>query len=458
MRTCDLIVIGGGAAGINAARGPASKGWDVVMIEEAFMGGTCTNIGCMPSKSLLTSAHHLKHFMNSETYGISAESIHFDWDQILKNKDDLVMSLRQGAEGFVSVFPSVSILQGRAGFIAPHTIEVNGTQLQSDRIVIANGARSNIPPISGLEGTPYLTSTTAMELRKLPSSMAIMGGGIIAAEFAQLFQSFGVKVTIFEMNDHLVSNLDSDIRSYTLDMLKNEGVSVFTGTAIQRVAYDHNHFILSTKSKQTSNEFHSESLLVATGRKPNSDLLNLEITGIQTDERGFIIVDSNYSTNVSGVWAIGDVIGGAMLTHKAREDGNMLARHLVDGYIPNYSSSSSIPGVIFTDPEIAYCGLTEEQARNKYKKIEVKLFPFGHIGRARATQSDFGFIKLIVDYATSKILGAHIVGSRAGEIIHEIVAIMRYHGTYSDIQNMIHIHPTYSEGLLSVSTLFDKSE
>ncbi len=457
MKNFDLIIIGGGAAGISTARAPAEKGWQIAMVEQEFMGGTCTNFGCMPTKALLSSAHLLHKIKKASEHGIRISQASGDWSSIKKRKDKLIRKLRSGSEKFPQKYPNITLFRGEASFKSPHQIVVNEETLEADRIVIAAGARSAVPPIPGLDEIDYMTSREALDLESLPEKITILGGGVLAVEFAQIFNRLGTKVSIIEMNDTILANLDPDISKLFSEVLKDEGIEILTNAKVNQVSARHQQILLHLDTSDGERSIQTNSLMIAAGRKPNSDLLNLEAADIAVDKRGFIKVDDAYATSKEGVWAIGDIIGGAMFTHKARHDGLYLAKHLV-----NKKKISNrhflVPWAVFTDPEMASVGITEQEADNKEISYEVYSVPFKKIGRAKVTENTEGFIKMIAEKPGKRIIGAHIIGEQAGEIIHEFVYAMDNGGTVADIQDMIHIHPTLSEGIFNTAMLSESDD
>ena len=455
MKKYDLIVVGGGAAGITASRGPASQGWQVAMIEKEYMGGTCTNVGCMPTKALLASAHFLHRAKHADAYAIEISGACAHWPNVQKRMQKFVESLRAGSEKFPQQFDNMTLYRGEARFTGPHTLIVNDTEISADKIIIASGARSFIPPIRGLDTVDYLTSTSALALKSAPEHLFILGGGVLSVEFAQIFSRLGSKVTIVEQNDQILGNFDDDIASELTRLLAEEGIHILTGHTVSEVKNQDSGVDIILSHKSGERTLTASALMVATGRKPNSDLLNLESAGIKTDDRGFIVTDHSFQTSAEGVWAIGDILGGAMFTHKARHDGMLMSRYLVSGRSID-NRNRIIPFAVFTDPEIAVIGESEKSAEKKQIQYTKRKLPYGKIGRAGASTKTSGFIKILANEDTKNIIGAQIMGENAGDIIHTIAMAMRLGGTIEDLQDMIPIHPTYAEGLYSTALLFEE--
>jgi dihydrolipoamide dehydrogenase len=449
----DLIVIGGGAAGITASRGPASQGWQVAMIEKEYMGGTCTNVGCMPTKALLASAHFLHQAKHADAYAIEISGACGHWPKVQKRMQMFVESLRAGSERFPHQFDNMKFYRGEARFTGPRTLIVNDTEITAEKIIIAAGARSFIPTIQGLDTIDYLTSTSALALAAAPEHLCILGGGVLSVEFAQIFSRLGSKVTIVEQNDQILGNFDDDIAAEFTHLLAEEGIHILTGHTVSELKNQSSGVDIILKDKSGKKALTASAVMIATGRKPNTDLLNLESAGIKTDGRGFIVTDRSFQTSAEGIWAIGDILGGAMFTHKARHDGMLMSSFLVSGK-PIDNRNRIVPFSVFTDPEIAVIGETEKSAGKKQIKYVKRKLPYGRIGRAGASTKTSGFIKILVSEETRNIIGAQIMGENAGDIIHTIAMTMHLGGTIEDLQEMIPIHPTYAEGLYSTAMLF----
>ncbi len=456
MEHFDLIVIGGGAAGITSSRGPAAQGWKIAMIEKDFMGGTCTNVGCMPTKALLASVHLLHAAKHADAYALQIPEASGEWLAVRKRMDQFVAKLRSGSENYPKQFDNMKFYRGIAKFIDRKTISVGGEEISGDRIIIAAGARSFIPPIPGIEDIDYLTSTTALALPSLPDLLTILGGGVLSVEFAQIFARLGSKVTIVEQNEQILGGFDDDLAAELKSTLEEEGIRVLTGHKVVKLSKDERSTNIFISNGDDQQVLHSSKVLVATGRKPNSDYLDLHRAGVQLDSRGFISIDTNFMTNIQGIYAIGDIIGGAMFTHKARHDGMLLSDHLLTGNPISHHKDRIIPSAVFTDPEIAIVGETEKSAGEKGYSFSVRKLPYSNIGRAGATSKPKGFIKILLNNHTRHIIGSQIIGANAGEIVHTVMMCMRLKGTIFDLQDMLPIHPTFAEGLYSAAMLFER--
>jgi len=423
MNSYDLIVIGSGSAGSNVMHRATGKGWKVAFIESRHLGGSCINVGCIPSKALIQSARTMRQVQGAGRFGVVVGAPKADWAAMTRRKDRIVARMRAGGYNSVAENKNVTLLEGKASFSGPQTVSVNGETINADKM---------------------------MELEQLPKSMIVIGGGLIALEFSQLFTRLGVEVTILQRNVQLAPQLERDIAAEIGRILRREGINIITGAKVSAVGRDGDLFYAVDESSGEPVRFSAEKLLVATGRAPNSDELNIDKAGVEVDERGFIKVDNNFKTSTEGIWAIGDVIGGPMFTHKAWHDGFLLANQMVDGKMIN-PQERLIPFAVFTDPEIAGVGLGENQAREAGYNIRVKNYPFAAHGRNIVDEKLDGFIKLIFENERNRLVGAHMIGSEAGELIHELITAMRFGATAADLQELIHIHPTLAEAINSAA-------
>ena len=450
MKEFNLIVIGSGSAGSNVMHRATSKGLTVALAEAGPFGGSCINVGCIPSKALIQSARAYKQVKSAGRFGVITEKPGIDWQAAIRRKDLIVNRMRAGGYNSLADNKHVTLFEGEASFAGPREVLVNGEKISSKRIVIAAGARPLIPALNGLEEVDYLTSTTIMELPELPKSLIIIGGGLIALEFSQLFARLDVEVTILQRNRQLAPQLDRDIADEISAVLDNEKVRIITGAGVSRVGREGDLIFVEAERNSQLIRYSAEKLLIAAGRAPNSDRLKIEQAGIKADQRGFILVDNNFKTSADGVWAIGDIIGGPMFTHKAWHDGYLLANYLIDSKAIS-PADRLIPFAVFTDPEIAGVGLSETQAREAGYNFKVTRYPFGSHGRNIVDDKLEGFIKLIYETEVEKLIGAQLIGPEAGELIHELIAAIYFGAKLSDLQNMIHIHPTLAEAINSAA-------
>jgi len=450
MKEYDLIVVGGGTAGMNLIYPLTAQGYKAALVESTHLGGTCINVGCIPSKTLISSGRVMQTVRNAHKLGVVASSPQADWPAMVERKNELVGRIRSRGYKNVDRNDNIILYEGRAAFTGPKTMTVNGETIAAGKVVIAAGARTAVPPVPGLNEIDYLTSTSVMEMKELPASMLILGGGIIALEFSQLFTRLGVEVTILQRDKRLAPNLDPELSEEARRLLEEEGVKVITDTNISSMERDGGRVTAHDESGEGAVRYSAEQVLVATGRRPNSDWLDLDKAGVTTDSRGYITVDEAFKTTAEDVWALGDITGGMMFTHRAWHDAVLLSRHLLKGEKID-SSDRLIPFAIFTEPEIAGVGLDEAAAREAGYEVKINHYPFRFQGRARAMEKFDGFIKMTVNKKDGKILGAYMIGPEAGELIHELITAMNFGATVSDIKNMIHVHPTLSEAILNTA-------
>ncbi len=450
MKKYDLIVLGGGTAGMNLAFPLSADGYKVALVESDRLGGTCINVGCIPSKTLISSGRAMQTVRDAAALGVLASAPRADWPAMVGRKEELTARIRGRGYQNVQNNDRITLYEGRAAFAAPDRVEVGGEVLTADKIVIATGARTYIPPLAGLEDSGYLTSTSVMEMPALPASLLILGGGIIALEFSQLFARLGVKVTILQRGERLALNLDPDFSEEIRRILEKDGVRVVTGTGIDQVSTEGGLVYAGSAPGGAQKRYSAEKLLVATGRRPNSDLLALDKAGVETDDRGYIIVDEGFKTSAENIWALGDVTGGMMFTHRAWHDAFLLSRYFTSGKKIE-SAGRLIPFAIFTEPEIAAVGLDLQAAEAKGYRVKAHTYPFRFQGRALAMGKTDGFIKMTVEENSGRILGAYMIGPEAGELIHELITAIYFKATVDDIRNMIHVHPTLSEAIINTA-------
>jgi len=446
LKKYDLAVIGSGSAGMNLIRAAAAKGWQCALAESGYLGGTCINVGCIPSKTLIYSARVMRLVSEANIYGVTVNQPEADWPAMVHRKNRLVGRIRNRTYSGVEKNRNIDLFEGEATFSSPQELNISGDKIFADKIVIAAGTRPAIPPVSGLDKINYLTSTTAMEMDELPESIIILGGGIIALEFSQLFHYLGVKVTILQRNQRLAPVLDADISAEIQKIMTEEGIEVITSAEIRSVGNQGSKVYAEDYSRGSPVRYSAEKLLIATGRISNGDRLALDEAEVETDERGFIKVDSSFKTSRDGIWAIGDITGGPMFTHRAWHDGMLLGKHLVEGTeITN--DGRLIPFAVFTSPEIATVGMLEKEAIRAGYDARVQRFEIGHLGRALSMEQYKGFVKLVSDRKSGKLLGAHLLTPEAGELIHELIMAIRLGATIENLKDMMHVHPTLSESI-----------
>lgn len=447
----DIAVIGSGPGGYVAAIRSAQLGYKTVIIEKYdTLGGTCTNVGCIPTKALLDSTHHYSEAQHQfNEHGIKLDHIELDFSQMYRRKADVV-SKNTGGLDFLMSKNNITRLQGTAGFINNSTIRVvNGSEVKeitARNYIIATGSKPSTIPGVEIDKKRIITSTEALSLKEKPESMVIIGGGVIGVEMASIFNRIGTKVTILEYADHLIAAMDHELGKSLQKILKKGGIDIRLNHAVYKTENTGSAAKVFFKDKNgTEGELEADYVLVAVGRSPYVKGLGLENTAVQLDERGFIKVNENNQTSVPAIYAIGDVIGGAMLAHKAEEEGVFVAE-TINGQ-KRHIHYNRIPSVVYTWPEVASVGYTEEYLKQNNIAYNVGKFPFSASARARASMDMEGFAKVLVDPKYGEVLGVHIIGARAADLIAQGVIAQEYEVTAEDMFRISYAHPTYSETL-----------
>ena len=461
----DVVVIGGGPAGYVAAIRSAQLGLKTACIEEYVdaknnptFGGTCLNVGCIPSKALLDSSHRYQEATSHlKTHGIEIGSVELDVPAMMKRKDDIVAKLTGGIGGLFAA-NKVRPISGRGKVLADSKVEVINTEgnteiIESKNIVIATGSSPIEIGSAVFNDTNILDSTGALEINKVPKTLGVIGAGVIGLELGSVWARLGSKVTVIEAMDDFLYMADEEIAKETFKDFKKQGLDIKLGCKLTSSKSLKNSVKVTYENNGTSESMEFEKLIVAVGRKPNTNDVFAEDSGINLDEKGFISVDHNCQTSVKNIWAIGDVVRGPMLAHKGSEEGIMVAERIAGKHAEmNYDL---VPSVIYTHPEIAWVGKNEEELKNDNIEYKVGKFPFAASGRALAVDQSVGFVKLIADAKTDTILGVHVFGPSAAEIVQQALISMEFGASSEDLGLTIFSHPTVSEALheaaLSVS-------
>ncbi len=440
----DAIVIGTGQAGPSLAARCAGEGLKTAVIEKDNFGGTCVNSGCTPTKAMVASARAIYMARRGEEFGFRIDGdITVDLDKILARKNKLVKNSTEGVENWLRNTEDLTVIQGHARFVDNHSVEVNGKILSADKIFINTGARPFIPPI--FESVNYLTNKEIMELDEIPKHLVVIGGSYIGLEFGQMFRRFGSKVTVIEMGSNIIGREDQDTSETILNILQDEGIQFrLNAKCIGAEKRSDGKIIVDVDCEKGAPQVIGSHLLVATGRKPNSDDLGLEHTDIQTNDRGYIQTDDQLHTDVDGVWALGDVNGKGAFTHTAYNDFEIVAANLFDND-PRKVSDRILNYALYTDPSLSHIGMYEHEARKSDRNVLIGYREMSRIARAKERGETKGFIKILVDADTQKILGATIVGIDGDEIIHSLLDMMYADKPYTVISRAVHIHPTISE-------------
>ncbi len=438
----ETIVIGAGMAGLPMALRAARHG-ETVLVEPGELGGTCLNRGCIPTKTMIHSAKVAHLARRGSDFGVETGPVRVDLAAVVARKDRVVSAVRSGSERAVDRAESLRLVRAHARFLDSHTIEVDGTRLQADRIVINTGARPHIPPIPGLDQVPWLDSTSALDLTDLPTHLVVVGGGYVGCELAQMYRRFGSEVAVLQRADRLLPVEDPDVSQVIEAVFTTEGIDVRTSATPDSVASHPDGGVTVTVGDE---QLEASHLLIATGRTPNTERLDPAAAGIATDDRGFITVGSAYATTAEAMYAIGDVVGPPMFTHTARDDAALLYRHLYKQEDIR-AQTRLVPHAVFTDPEVASFGLSEVEARqSRGDQIGIGVERFRGVAKARAIDETAGFIKVITG-PDRRIIGATIVGPDAGNLIHELVVAATGGLTIDQVSQAIHIHPTLAEGV-----------
>ena len=444
----DLVVIGGGPGGYVAAIRAAQLGMSAAVIEkEEKLGGTCLRVGCIPSKALLESSHKYEEAGHEFTqHGIRVGGLSFDLAAMMKRKEDVVTTLSKGIEALLGK-NKVARYRGTGRLAGPGRVEITAADgskqtLQAQRIILAVGSKSVVLPGIEADGRLVGTSTEALSFDAVPAHLVVIGGGYIGLELGSVWRRLGSKVTVLEYADRILTGIDGDIAAEALPLFRKQGLDIRLGAKVKSAKAVGNACVVECEGQEP---IHCDRVLAATGRRPATDDLGLQTVGIQTDKRGWIPVDGQFRTSAAGVYAIGDCIPGPMLAHKAEEDGVACVEAMKTGWA--HVDYDLVPAVVFTHPEIAAVGKTEEQlvaAGVHYKK---GVFPFRANGRARTINDTTGKVKVLADAQTDRVLGIHIIGPAAGDLIGEAAAAMTFGATAEDIARVCHAHPTLPEAL-----------
>lgn len=451
MSSFDVTIIGSGPGGYVAAIRCAQLGFKTAIIEKSELGGTCLNVGCIPSKALLDSSEHYHNAIsNFAAHGIEIEKPKVDFAKMIERKKEVVDTNVKGIDYLMNK-NKVEVFKGTGSFKdATHlmvTKEDGSTQeIESKYIIIATGSYSTELPFAKTDKKRIITSTEALELKEIPKHLLIIGGGVIGLELGSVYKRLGSEVTVIEYMERITPTMDSALSRELAKVLRKQGMKFHTSTKVTEVTNNGDNVSLKAEDKKGEElNLEGDYVLVAVGRSPYTEGLGLENAGIETDERGRVKTNEHLQTNVANVYAIGDVVAGAMLAHKAEDEGILVAEKLA-GQKPHIDYNL-IPGVIYTWPEVAAVGKTEEQLKEAGVKYKVGSFPFRALGRARASMDLDGFVKILADEATDEVLGIHIIGARAADLIAEAVVAMEYRASAEDIARMSHAHPTYAEAI-----------
>ena len=441
----DAIIIGTGQAGPSLAARMTKEGLKTAIIERKLFGGTCVNVGCIPTKTLVASARAAYMARRGGDFGVTIDGdITVDMKQVKARKDGVVAKSNNGVTNWLKNMDGLTVYEGHGRFESPTTVRVNGDLLEAERIILNVGARAFVPDMAGLDDVPYLTNSNIMDVDFLPEHLVVIGGSYIGLEFAQMYRRFGSRVTVIEKGPRLIGRDDPDISEAVKDIVENEGVEIRCNADCLSVAKRGAGFAVNVDCNDGANEVEGSHLFLAVGRVPNTDDLGIAAAGLEADGRGFIPVDDELRTNVPGIWAIGDVNARGAFTHTSYNDYEILAANMFDNDPRRVSDRITTYG-LFIDPPLGRAGMTEAEARASGRKVLVGKMAMERVGRARERSETQGFMKMLIDAESERILGAAILGIGGDEIIHAVLDLMYADAPYSVITRAMHIHPTVSE-------------
>jgi mercuric reductase len=452
----DLMVIGGGSAGFAAAIKGAELGARVAIVESGTIGGTCVNVGCVPSKTLIAAAELCYHSAYNMFEGLPSCPPPEDWQRVIAQKDELVAALRQGKYiDVMAIHPGITLIQGQARLTGGRGVAVNGRRYTPGKIVIATGGSPWAPPIPGLAEVGYLDSTAALSLPALPESLVVVGGGPIGLELAQLFRRFGVRVTIVEAAPRIAVGEEPEISGALTRYLTEDGIAVHAGIRITQVQTVPSGKVVCGEAGGRPCTFEGQEIIVATGRRPNTRGLGLEDAGVAVGPRGEVLVNEHLQTSNPNVFAAGDVIGDPQFVYVAAYAGGVAAENALTG-AGRVCDLSAVPRVTFTDPQVASVGYTEAQARERDIEVQTAFLDLKHVPRAIAARNTRGLIKLVAEADTGRLLGAHVLAPQGGEVIQEAVLAVRFGLTMRDIIETFHPYLTMAEGIKLAALSFEE--
>jgi pyruvate/2-oxoglutarate dehydrogenase complex dihydrolipoamide dehydrogenase (E3) component len=445
----DAIVIGSGQGGNPMVYALADHGWTVALVEKAYLGGTCANTGCTPTKTMVASAQVAHYARNASRWGVKTDDVRVDLPSVVARKNAVVQSFRAGHERKVEQRPNLHLYRGHARFLAPRELQVGDDVIEGERIFIDVGTRPDPPRLEGLESAGYLTNESIMELQQIPEHLIVLGGGYIGLEFGQMFRRFGSRVTVIHRGEHLLAREDADIAQELQKALVADGIEFRLNSNPVKVEKQQGRVIVAIASGQRTEIIAGTHILAATGRRPNTEDLGLDKAGIALDSHGYIKVNGRLETGVPGIWALGDVKGGPAFTHISYNDYQIAYANIIDGknltIVNRY-----LPYSLFTDPQLGRVGMTEKEARATGRKLKIGKYPMAYVARAIERDETAGFMKIIVDAETDRILGAAILGIEGGELVQILGALILADAPYTVLKGAVYIHPTLAEGFFGL--------
>lgn len=445
----DAIIVGSGQAGNPLAYGLADLGWSVALVEQKNLGGTCINVGCTPTKTMVHRAQVAHYARNAGRWGVNTSGVKVDLAKIVAQKDEVVLSFRGGIEKRVDQRKNIHLYRNRARFIAPHQLKVGEEIIESEKIFINTGGRAGIPSIPGLREVPFLTNESIMQLTAIPEHLLVLGGGYIGLEFGQMFRRFGSRVTVVHRAAQIVPREDPEIAAELQRALEAEGLEFLLNASTEAVQQNDGAITLSCKHATGVRQVAGSHLLVATGRVANTDDLGLDKAGMAKNKDGSIKVNARLETSVPGIWALGDCKGGPAFTHISYNDFQIVYANVVDG--KNLSIENRlVPYCVFTDPQLGGVGITEKEARAKGHKLKIGRCPMTRVARAIERGETAGLMKIVVDADSDRILGASILASEGGELVQILGTMMLAKQPYTLLKGAVYIHPTLAEGFFAL--------
>jgi pyruvate/2-oxoglutarate dehydrogenase complex dihydrolipoamide dehydrogenase (E3) component len=450
----DSIVIGTGQAGPSLAVRLAQAGRKTAIIERKLFGGTCVNTGCIPTKTLIASARVAYLARRAADFGVTVDNVRVDMARVKARKDAVVRASNQGVEQWLKGTPNLTVYEGHARFEGPRTVRVGDARLEAGEIFVDVGTRAHVPDLPGLAEVDHLSNGGMLELDTLPEHLVVVGGSYIGLEFAQMYRRFGARVTVVEMGPRLVSREDEEVSAAIREILEGEGIQVRLNAKCITLSRRERGIGVGLDCEDDPREIEGSHLLLAVGRRPNTDDLGLDRAGVKTDARGYITVDEELRTSVPGIWALGDVNGRGAFTHTSYNDYEIVAANLLDD--GRRRVSDRVPAyALYIDPPLGRVGMTERDVRQDGRRALVAKLPMSRVGRAKERSETQGFMKILVDASSQKILGAAILGIEGDEVIHSVLDVMAAGAPYTVLQRAMHIHPTVAE---FIPTLLGKLE
>ena len=444
MRRFDAIIVGAGQAGPSLAGRLTAAGKTVALIERKHVGGTCVNTGCMPTKAMVASAYAAHLARRGADYGVMTDEVSIDFARVMARKDKVRFDARKGNEDWLAGMQGLTLIRGHTRFESPTEIRVGAELLSAGQVFLNVGGRAVVPDFPGIGDVPHLDNVSMMELAEVPEHLVIVGGSYIGLEFAQMFRRFGSKVTVVEKGPRLIAREDEDVSAAVRDILEREGIAIRTGAECIRFFKSGEGVGVAVDCTAGGPEILGSHILLATGRRPNTDDLGLDKAGVATDRRGYITVDERLETSVPGIFAMGDCNGRGAFTHTAYNDFEIVAANLLDNE-PRKVSDRIQTYALYIDPPLGRAGMSETEARKTGRKLLVGTRPMSRVGRAKEKGETLGFMKVIADAETKEILGASILGTGGDEAVQSILDVMYAGKPYTTITHAVHIHPTVSE-------------